>query len=135
MLYVFHVDTGRMLNFEMSKALEKYVSLFWKVRFQNEIVYCVLVFFSVRSLKETIERHYGIPSVSVVLLVSGGEMLLDSNRVCNYTAGTDTNPIYMFSTCLLDVKNQPPPWPSIETGEFIKVDVLLLLKRVVGHWA
>ncbi|XP_065084238.1 RB1-inducible coiled-coil protein 1 isoform X2 [Ochlerotatus camptorhynchus] len=100
MLYVFHVDTGRMLNFEMSKALE-----------------------NVRSLKETIERHYGIPSISVVLLVSGGEMLLDSNRVCNYTAGTDTNPIYMFSTCLLDVKNQPPPWPSIETENDLKAQV------------
>nr|XP_029724864.1 RB1-inducible coiled-coil protein 1 isoform X4 [Aedes albopictus] len=94
MLYVFHVDIGRMLNFEMSKALE-----------------------NVRSLKETIERHYGIPSNSIVLLVSGGEMLLDHNRVCNYTAGTDTNPIYMFSTTVTtDVRSQPP-WPSIDNDK------------------
>lgn len=100
MLYVFRVDTGQMLNFEMGKALE-----------------------NVRSLKGTIERHYGIPSSNIVLLVSGGEILLDSNRVCNYTAGTDTNPIYMFSTCLLDGKNQPPPWPSIETDNDLKTQV------------
>ncbi|XP_058819964.1 RB1-inducible coiled-coil protein 1 isoform X2 [Topomyia yanbarensis] len=100
MLYVFHVDIGRMLTFEMSKALE-----------------------NVRSLKETIDRHHGIPSSSIVLLVSGGEMLLDNNRVCNYTAGTDTNPIYMFSTSLLDAKNQPQPWPSIEADNDLKLQV------------
>uniref|UniRef100_A0A8D8A8S9 RB1-inducible coiled-coil protein 1 n=1 Tax=Culex pipiens TaxID=7175 RepID=A0A8D8A8S9_CULPI len=95
MLYVFHVDTGRMLTFEMSKALE-----------------------IVRSLKETIERHHGIPCASIVLLVSGGEVLQDTQRVCNYSAGTDTNPIYMFSKSVLDARNQPAPWPSIETGEW-----------------
>ncbi|XP_053694143.1 RB1-inducible coiled-coil protein 1 isoform X2 [Sabethes cyaneus] len=98
MLYVFHVDTGRMLKFEMNKAFE-----------------------NVRSLKETIERHHGIPANSVVLLVSGGEVLQDPQRVCNYSAGTDTNPIYMFSTCLLDTKNQPPPWPSIESDNDLKI--------------
>ncbi|XP_062546074.1 RB1-inducible coiled-coil protein 1 isoform X2 [Armigeres subalbatus] len=99
MLYVFHVDTGRMLNFEMSKALE-----------------------NVRSLKETIDRHYGIQWDTIVLLVSGGEMLLDNNRVCNYTAGTDTNPIYMFSNCTTEDKNQPPR-PSIETDNDLKAQV------------
>lgn len=99
MLYVFHVDTGRMLTFEMSKALE-----------------------NVRSLKETIERHYGIPCASVVLLVSGGDLLQDNNRVCNYTTGTDNNPIFMFSN-FTDVKNQPPPWPSIETDNDLKAQV------------
>lgn len=100
MLYVFHVDTGRMLTFEMSKALE-----------------------NVRSLKETIERHHGIPSASIVLLVSGGEVLQDTNRVCNYSAGTDTNPIYMFSKSVLDARNQPAPWPSIETDNDLKAQV------------
>lgn len=100
MLYVFHVDTGRMLTFEMSKALE-----------------------NVRSLKETIERHHGIPSASIVLLVSGGEVLQDNNRVCNYSAGTDTNPIYMFSKSVLDTRNQPAPWPSIETDNDLKAQV------------
>lgn len=33
-----------------------------------------------------------------VLLVSGGECLLDSNsRVGSYAAGTDTNPIFLFN--------------------------------------
>lgn len=100
MLYVFHVDSGRMLTFEMSKALE-----------------------NVRSLKETIERHHGIPSASIVLLVSGGEVLQDNNRVCNYSAGTDTNPIYMFSKSVLDTRNQPAPWPSIETDNDLKAQV------------
>ncbi|EDS27639.1 conserved hypothetical protein [Culex quinquefasciatus] len=100
MLYVFHVDTGRMLTFEMSKALE-----------------------IVRSLKETIERHHGIPCASIVLLVSGGEVLQDTQRVCNYSAGTDTNPIYMFSKSVLDARNQPAPWPSIETDNDLKAQV------------
>lgn len=100
MLYVFHVDIGRMLKFEMSKALE-----------------------NVRSLKETIERHHGIPAGSIVLLVSGGEVLQDLNRVCNYTAGTDTNPIYMFSKCPLDANSQPPPWPSIESDNDLKLQM------------
>lgn len=100
MLYVFHVDTGRMLKFEMSKALE-----------------------NVNSLKETIERHHGIPAGSIVLLVSGGEVLQDANRVCNYNAGTDTNPIYMFSKSVQDVKNQPPPWPSIESDNDLQLQV------------
>lgn len=100
MLYVFHVDVGRMLTFEMSKALE-----------------------NVRSLKETIERHYGIPSNSIVLLVSGGGTLQDENRVCNYTAGTDTNPIYMFSNSVTsDVRHQPP-WPSIDNDKDLKEQV------------
>lgn len=113
MLYVFHVDIGRMLNFEMSKAFEKYD---WYTKNSSKILTSPLSLFSVRSLKETIERHYGIPSNSIVLLGSGGEQLQDHNRVCNYTAGTDTNPIYMFSTCTTEARNQPP-WPSIDTGE------------------
>lgn len=98
MLYVFHVNAGRMLTFEMSKALE-----------------------NVRSLKETIERHHGIPAIAIVLLVSGGGALLDTMRVCIYPAGTDTNPIYMFSSH--DNKNQPQPWPSIETDNDINTQV------------
>lgn len=54
-----------------------------------------------------------------MLLVSGGEVLQDTQRVCNYSAGTDTNPIYMFSKSVLDARNQPAPWPSIETGEWV----------------
>ncbi|KAL7729564.1 hypothetical protein ACLKA6_007851 [Drosophila palustris] len=75
MLYVFHVDVGRMLSFDMTVALS-----------------------SVENLKETIHRLHGIPASNIVLLVSGGEMLTHSTQVSCYSAGTDTNPIYMFLT-------------------------------------
>lgn len=53
--------------------------------------------FSVASLKSAIERKTKIPAASLVLLVSGGEVLLSDHMVSSYSAGTDTNPIYMFS--------------------------------------
>ncbi|XP_061390309.1 RB1-inducible coiled-coil protein 1 [Musca vetustissima] len=88
MLYVFHVDVGRMLNFDMTVALS-----------------------SVENLKDTIERLHGIPAANIVLLVSGGEMLTHSTQVSYYSAGTDTNPIYMFLTG--DVR-LPPVMPPVE---------------------
>lgn len=98
MLYVFHVDNGRMLTFEMCWALD-----------------------NVRSLKETIERHYGIPFDSIVLLVSGGGMLLDTHRVCFFPAtGTDTNPLYMFTTCTMEIQ---PQWPSIDMDNELTIQV------------
>ncbi len=49
--------------------------------------------------------------------MSGGEQLEINNRVCSYAAGTDTNPIFMFSNSL-EPRNPPQPWPSIaENGE------------------
>ena len=53
-------------------------------------------FCSIRRLKELIERNHAIPARSIVLLVSGGELLEDESRACHYATGTDTNPIYMF---------------------------------------
>lgn len=75
MLYVYHVDVGRMLSFDMTVALS-----------------------SVENLKETIQRLHGLPAANIVLLVSGGEMLTHSTQVSCYSAGTDTNPIFMFLT-------------------------------------
>uniref|UniRef100_A0A6P4FGN4 RB1-inducible coiled-coil protein 1 n=1 Tax=Drosophila rhopaloa TaxID=1041015 RepID=A0A6P4FGN4_DRORH len=75
MLYVFHVDDGRMLSFDMNVALK-----------------------SVEHLKETIQKLHNIPAANIVLLVSGGEVLTHSTQVSCYSAGTDTNPIYMFLT-------------------------------------
>lgn len=54
-------------------------------------------FFSVSSLKQAIERKTKVPANSLVLLVSGGEVLQSDHMVSSYSAGTDTNPIYMFS--------------------------------------
>ncbi|XP_030375795.1 RB1-inducible coiled-coil protein 1 [Scaptodrosophila lebanonensis] len=82
MLYVFHVEVGRMLSFDMTVALS-----------------------SVENLKETIQRLHGIPAANIVLLVSGGEMLTQSTQVSYYSAGTDTNPIYM----LITGDERPPP--------------------------
>uniref|UniRef100_A0A182NGK6 RB1-inducible coiled-coil protein 1 n=1 Tax=Anopheles dirus TaxID=7168 RepID=A0A182NGK6_9DIPT len=73
MMFVFHVDQGRMLTFKMECMFE-----------------------DIRKLKEVIERNHAIPARSIVLLVSGGELLEDDSRACNYATGTDTNPIYMF---------------------------------------
>ncbi|TMW53832.1 hypothetical protein DOY81_001117 [Sarcophaga bullata] len=86
MLYVFHVDVGRMLNFDMTVALS-----------------------SVENLKDTIERLHGIPAANIVLLVSGGEMLTHTTQVSCYSAGTDTNPIYMFLTGDVKLPSQLPP--------------------------
>jgi RB1-inducible coiled-coil protein 1 len=74
-------------------------------------MFCLL--HRVHSLKQAIERHHAIPADNQVLLVSGGETLESSKRVCGYSAGTDTNPIFMFSNSLEPRQNQQP-WPSIE---------------------
>lgn len=74
----------------------------------------------VHSLKLAIERHHAIPANSQVLLVSGGETLESANRVCSYSAGTDENPIFMFSNSL-EPRNPPQPWPCIENGNNIIV--------------
>nr|CAD7195119.1 unnamed protein product [Timema douglasi] len=89
MLYIFHVDTGRMMTFEMNLALE-----------------------SVVQLKEVIERACRIPADKQVLLVSGGESLDPNARVCSYSAGADTNPIFLFSKCTIE--SMTPPTLSSE---------------------
>lgn len=73
-----------------------------------------------QSLKETIERLHGLPANNQVLLISGGEILQDGSRVCSYSSGTDTNPIYMFSTSFLE-KNSHQSGPSIESGKFFDI--------------
>ncbi|XP_071450707.1 RB1-inducible coiled-coil protein 1-like isoform X2 [Hetaerina americana] len=87
MLYIFHVDTGTMMTFDMNLALE-----------------------SVSQLKEVVAREIHIPVEKQVLLVSGGESLDPNARVCSYSAGTDTNPIYLFS--LASIESSTPPSPS-----------------------
>ncbi|XP_052892880.1 RB1-inducible coiled-coil protein 1 isoform X2 [Anopheles moucheti] len=72
-MFIFHVDQGRMLTFKTECMM-------------NDI----------RKLKEMIERNHAIPARNIVLLVSGGVLLHDDSRACDYATGTDTNPIYMF---------------------------------------
>ncbi|XP_028039765.1 RB1-inducible coiled-coil protein 1 isoform X1 [Bombyx mandarina] len=74
MLYVFHVDAGQMTTYDMSLTLQ-----------------------TVANLKIAIERKTKVPANALVLLVSGGEVLESDHMVSSYSAGTDTNPIYMFN--------------------------------------
>ncbi|XP_047116874.1 RB1-inducible coiled-coil protein 1 isoform X3 [Schistocerca piceifrons] len=94
MLYVFHVDTGTMRTFDMNLALENVVQL-----------------------KEAIEKVCHIPADKQVLLVSGGDCLDPGVRVCSYSAGTDTNPIFLFSKSTIE--SMTPPSPSIDYGSDI----------------
>ncbi|KAK7069828.1 Autophagy-related protein 11, partial [Halocaridina rubra] len=89
MLYVFLVDTGTMMTYDMNLALE-----------------------NVSVLKEVITRAMHVPPEKQVLLISGGEALDDNLRVCQYSAGTDTNPIFLFSKSTIE--GQIPPSPSID---------------------
>ncbi|XP_076375282.1 autophagy-related 17 isoform X2 [Megalopta genalis] len=91
MLYIFHVDTGTTITFNIKLALQ-----------------------TVSQLMEAIERECGVLAVHQVLLMSGGETLEPNARVCSYSAGTDTNPIYLFSKAAIE--SQVPPTPSIYYG-------------------
>ncbi|XP_022912849.2 RB1-inducible coiled-coil protein 1 [Onthophagus taurus] len=73
MLFVFHVDRGTMMTFNMQAAL-----------------------YSVGELKEKIHQLCKIPPEKQVLLVSGGRGLYSENKVCSYSGGTDSNPIFLF---------------------------------------
>lgn len=61
------------------------------------LIYLILNF-SVADLKRKIFEKCHIPIERQVLLISGGEPLDSSKNLCSYMAGTDTNPIYLFST-------------------------------------
>ncbi|ESP00707.1 hypothetical protein LOTGIDRAFT_112121 [Lottia gigantea] len=91
MLYVFLVDTGTMLTFDMNLAME-----------------------SVSKLQTVISRACHISEDKQVLLISGGESLDPHARVGRYSAGTDTNPIYLFSKTTIEAAT--PPSPSVHHG-------------------
>ncbi|XP_075992089.1 autophagy-related 17 isoform X2 [Anticarsia gemmatalis] len=101
MLYVFHVDAGQMTTYDMSLTLQ-----------------------NVSKLKLAIERKTRVPSNLLVLLVSGGEVLQSDHMVSSYSAGTDTNPIYMFSKPSVKESHMNQsmcdlsPIVELSTGEF-----------------
>ncbi|XP_046675481.1 RB1-inducible coiled-coil protein 1-like isoform X2 [Homalodisca vitripennis] len=74
MLYMFDVDAGTMMTFDMSLSMDL-----------------------VSVLQEHIQKVLKIPIVNQVLLVSGGIALSPSQRVCAFSAGTDTNPIFLYN--------------------------------------
>lgn len=96
MLYVFHVDTGTMMTFNMKLAME-----------------------SVASLQRAIAKEYHILEDKQVLLISGGESLDPAATVGKYHAGTDTNPIFLFSKSTIEA--QHPPSPSVHYGSDVDI--------------
>lgn len=92
MLYVFRVDTGTMMTFEMRLAMDK-----------------------VGNLKKAIATKTDIPEEKQVLLISGGESLNSMQRVCSYSsAGTDTSPIFLFAK--INIESNQPPITNIDYG-------------------
>ncbi|XP_048256219.1 RB1-inducible coiled-coil protein 1-like isoform X1 [Haliotis rufescens] len=91
MLYIFHVDTGTMMTFDMNLAME-----------------------NVSVLQSVISSMCHISEDKQVLLISGGESLDPTQRVAKYSAGTDTNPIFLFSKTTIEAAT--PPSPSIHYG-------------------
>lgn len=92
MLYVFQVDTGLMMGFEMQLAME-----------------------SVGTLKRAIAAKTDIPEDKQVLLISGGESLSNLRSVCSYSsAGTDTSPIFLFAK--INIESNQPPLPNVDYG-------------------
>lgn len=85
MLYVFLVNTGRMMTFDMNHAVE-----------------------SVNHLKAEIAHRCDVPAEKQVLLISGGESLQPSASVGSYNGGTDTNPIFLFNKCSIESDCLPP---------------------------
>ena len=66
-------------------------------------------------LKGYIARNCRIPQEKQVLLISGGESLDPEQNVCTYAAGTDTNPIFLFS--MLNIESAQSPEVLIEFNE------------------
>lgn len=75
------------------------------------------IIFSVTSLKEYVEKVCKIPVDKQVLLINGGECLDPVSRVCSYSAGTDTNPIFLFNKSVIE--SQTPPSASVDYGSDI----------------
>ncbi|KAK3869761.1 hypothetical protein Pcinc_024947, partial [Petrolisthes cinctipes] len=80
-----------MLTFDMNLALE-----------------------NVSVLKQVVERAVKVPPEKQVLLISGGEALDPKRRLCHYSAGTDTSPIFLFSKTTIE--GHDPPSPSVDYG-------------------
>ncbi|XP_022084289.1 RB1-inducible coiled-coil protein 1-like [Acanthaster planci] len=94
MLYVFMVNTGSMLTLDMALTME-----------------------SVQRLQETLAAEYQLPIDKQVLLISGGQSLDPHIRVCSYSAGTDTNPIFLFSKGTIESAMPPVTSSMLQSKE------------------
>ncbi|XP_038622433.1 RB1-inducible coiled-coil protein 1 isoform X3 [Tachyglossus aculeatus] len=109
-LYVFLVNTGITLAFDTELAVQ-----------------------TVADLKHAIQTKYKIAVQHQVLVVNGGECMAPDRRVCTYSAGTDTNPIFLFNKEMI-LCDRPPAIPkttfSAENEMELKVEESLMMPAV-----
>ncbi|KAI6660402.1 RB1-inducible coiled-coil protein 1-like isoform X2 [Oopsacas minuta] len=106
MLHIFYVNIGQLIKLENLN----------------------LAAGSVSDLQSSLENETGVPSHSQLLLVSGGVTMESSHIVCNYGAGTDTNPIFLFSKTIIETSNPPNVIPTDK-----ELDVHSILNRTTAH--
>ncbi|CAM9435097.1 unnamed protein product [Lampetra fluviatilis] len=111
-LYVFLVNTGTTLTFDTELAVQ-----------------------SVAELKSAIAAKHRIGVQHQVLVVNGGECMALERRVCSYCAGTDTNPIFLFSKEMI-VRDKAPAVPRCvfpaETEMALRVEESLMMPPVLN---
>ncbi|KAM5299163.1 RB1-inducible coiled-coil protein 1 isoform 1-T1 [Ctenodactylus gundi] len=109
-LYVFLVNTGTTLTFDTELTVQ-----------------------TVADLKHAIQSKYKIAIQHQVLVVNGGECMAADRRVCTYSAGTDTNPIFLFNKEMI-LCERAPAIPkttfSTENDMEIKVEESLMMPAV-----
>ncbi|XP_062986786.1 RB1-inducible coiled-coil protein 1 isoform X2 [Elgaria multicarinata webbii] len=109
-LYVFLVNTGTTLTFDTELAVQ-----------------------NVADLKQAIQTKYKIAIQHQVLVVNGGECMAADRKVCSYSAGTDTNPIFLFNKEMI-LCERPPAIPkttfSAENEMELKVEESLMMPAV-----
>ncbi|XP_006901672.1 PREDICTED: RB1-inducible coiled-coil protein 1-like [Elephantulus edwardii] len=109
-LYVFLVNTGTTLTFDTELTVQ-----------------------TVADLKHAIQSKYKIAIQHQVLVVNGGECMATDRRVCTYSAGTETNPIFLFNKEMI-LCERPPAIPkttfSTENDMEIKVEESLMMPAV-----
>ncbi|KAG7525511.1 hypothetical protein JOB18_027713 [Solea senegalensis] len=109
-LYVFQVNNGSTLTFNTDLAVQ-----------------------TVLELKHAIQTKYKIAVQHQVLVVSGGECMFAERRVCSYSAGTETNPIFLFNKEMI-LCDRDPTIPkttlSIESEIQVKVEESLMMPAV-----
>lgn len=109
-LYVFLVNTGTTLTFDTELTVQ-----------------------TVADLKHAIQSKYKIAIQHQVLVVNGGECMAADRRVCTYSAGTDTNPIFLFNKEMI-LCDRAPAIPKTtfltENDMEIKVEESLMMPAV-----
>ncbi|KAK9403312.1 RB1-inducible coiled-coil protein 1 [Crotalus adamanteus] len=88
---------------------------------------------NVADLKQAIQNKYRIAIQYQVLVVNGGECMAADRKVCSYSAGTDTNPIFLFNKEMI-LCERPPAIPKTtflaENEMEIKVEESLMMPAV-----